>query len=78
VGITDLVVTVEGTVLVAAMEEAALEATTENWVLVGIREEVDLVAAMVGLVLEEEIAEVGMALQVVRSTGEVALELEAV
>jgi hypothetical protein len=63
VEITDLVPTVGGMVLVATVEEMAL---------VGIRGRMDLVGTTVGLVLEEEIAEV---LQI---TGEADLVLEAV
>jgi len=58
-----LVPTVGGMVLVATVEEMAL---------VGIRGRMDLVGTTVGLVLEEEIAEV---LQI---TGEADLVLEAV
>lgn len=76
--ITDFVAMMGGMVLVALLEGVVALATMENQVLEVIKEGMDLVATMVGLVLEEEIVEeerVSVGAQIAR---EVALVLQVV
>jgi hypothetical protein len=78
VEITDFVAMMGGMVLVALLEGVVALATMENQVLEVIKEGMDLVATMVGLVLEEEIVEeerVSVGAQIAR---EVALVLQVV